>query len=299
MTAEPLYATPRTRRPTLGVDAAEVAALLGIELDDWQRLVLDVGLEVDDAGLPAFRDVVVTLPRQQGKSTLVLAYAIHTLLTSQDELVLFGAQQRQDARTRLVEEWWPLLQRSELGGEFTLSRGAGFECLTARSSGSRLRLLSTTEQTSGHGSSPSLVLLDEVWAMREFVSEAIRPATIAKAGSQIVACSTAGTLSSTWWRSQVDAGRIAVATRDPSTAYFEWSVPESADTGDLETWASCMPALGTRIPVAVVEGEFRRLPEHEFRRSFLNQWTGGGEAWSWLSEDDWKASATEAGFSVA
>ena len=179
--------------------------MLGIELDGWQRLVLDVGLELVD-GVPAFHDVVVTTPRQQGKSVVVFVIAVYALLSLQDELILYGAQQRQDARTRLVEEWWPQLQRSELAGQFELSRGAGFECLTATRTGSRLRLLSTTEQTSGHGSSPTLVLLDETWAMREHVSEAIRPATIAKPGSQIWAISTAGTSASTWWRSQVDVG---------------------------------------------------------------------------------------------
>jgi phage terminase large subunit-like protein len=242
---------------------------------------------------------VASLPRQQGKSTVLFVYAIYALLTLKGELLLFGAQQRQDARTRLVEEWAPVLQRSELAGEFRLSRGAGFEQLSAVRSGSRLRLLSTTEATSGHGSSPSLVLLDEVWAMSSTVSEAIRPATIAKPGAQIVACSTAGVPSSTWWRGQVDAGRVAVTTGDPTTAYFEWSAPMEADVADPETWARCMPALGSRIPVEVVEGELRRMPEHEFRRAFCNQWTSGAESWSWLSEDDWKASAVDGGFRVA
>ena len=83
------------------VDAAEVAKLLGIELDDWQRTVLDVALEVDGSGFPVHRDVVVSLPRQQGKSTVLFVYAIFSLLRLEGGLVLFGAQQRQDARTRL------------------------------------------------------------------------------------------------------------------------------------------------------------------------------------------------------
>ena len=131
------------------------------------------------------------------------------------------------------------------------------------------------------------------------VAEAVRPATIAVPGAQIVAASTAGVPSSTWWRSQVDAGRVAVTTGDPSTAYFEFGAPPEADHADPGTWAACMPALGSRIPVEVVEGELRRMPEHEFRRAFLNQWTSGAESWSWLSEDDWKAARVETGFRVA
>src|SRR5687768_10027625 len=128
MTAEPLFATRRSARETLGGDAAKVAVMLGIELDGWQRRVLDVGLELVD-GVPGFRDVTVTTPRQQGKSVLMFVLSVYGLLSLDRELILYGAQQRQDARTRLVEEWWPAIQRSELADRFELARGAGFECL--------------------------------------------------------------------------------------------------------------------------------------------------------------------------
>ena len=47
----------------------------------WQQLVADVGTELveDESGrlVPAWREVVVTVPRQSGKTTLVLGFDVH------------------------------------------------------------------------------------------------------------------------------------------------------------------------------------------------------------------------------
>ena len=39
----------------------------------WQRQVADVALELDDAGRFAYPLVVITVPRQSGKTTLLRA----------------------------------------------------------------------------------------------------------------------------------------------------------------------------------------------------------------------------------
>jgi phage terminase large subunit-like protein len=52
-----------------------VARRIGLELLPWQRLVLSVAME-QVRGRPAYRDVLVSVPRQSGKSTLVLALIV-------------------------------------------------------------------------------------------------------------------------------------------------------------------------------------------------------------------------------
>src|SRR6266508_5204234 len=66
----PLYATPRDpTRKTLGGAVAKVAKALGTPLMPWQRLVADVAMEVDPrTGRLVYGEVVVTTPRQQGKT---------------------------------------------------------------------------------------------------------------------------------------------------------------------------------------------------------------------------------------
>ena len=67
------FATPRTpERRTHGGQVAELAKALGIPLMPWQRQVFDVALEVDEDNRYVYREVVVTVPRQSGKSTALM-----------------------------------------------------------------------------------------------------------------------------------------------------------------------------------------------------------------------------------
>src|SRR4051794_29795491 len=151
MSAAPLHATQRSAGcPTAALDAFEIAAALGIELLPWQRLVLDVALEQADDRL-AWRNVVVSTPRQQGKSTLMFVLILWRLLSMPDQTILFGAQSRMAARGRLFDGWWPRLARSRFADDLTISKGAGFEAVRCVN-GSILRLLSS-EEASGHGES--------------------------------------------------------------------------------------------------------------------------------------------------
>jgi hypothetical protein len=70
----------------------------------WQRLVLSVALE--RAGRrPAYRDVLVSVPRQSGKSSMALALMVWRLLLAPDQLVLYSAQNRAAARRKLLHTW--------------------------------------------------------------------------------------------------------------------------------------------------------------------------------------------------
>jgi len=76
----PRWATQRTPgRLTLGGAASAAAIAIRQPLMPWQQLVADVGLEyeiVDGIVVPFYREVVVTVPRQNGKTTLVLVFEV-------------------------------------------------------------------------------------------------------------------------------------------------------------------------------------------------------------------------------
>ena len=55
--------------------------MLGTPLMPWQQRVADTALEVDPGtGRLAYREVTLTVPRQSGKTTLILALAVHRAL---------------------------------------------------------------------------------------------------------------------------------------------------------------------------------------------------------------------------
>jgi phage terminase large subunit-like protein len=266
----------------------ETQRALGWDAMPWQALVSRVALE-HDAGLMVYKDVDVSCPRQQGKSSLILSIMLHRMLSSPGQWVVYGAQSRLAARRRMISVWWPRIRRSPLGGLFELSKGTGAEALTA-SNGSMLTLLSTDE-AAAHGDVVDLGILDECWSLDAAAEQAIRPAMLTKPNSQMLRCSTAGTAKSVYWRSRIDAGRTAAELGvAEGTAFLEWSADPEADPTDPATWRATMPALGYTITEATVAKDLAAMSPAQFKRSHLNLWPDeSDEGWAVISRDAWMA----------
>jgi phage terminase large subunit-like protein len=284
----PRHSTPVTDRPSFGAAVVEAQRALGWEAMLWQRLVAWVALE-HDGGRLVYKDVDVSCPRQQGKSSLVLSIMLQRMLSSPGQWVVYGAQSRLAARRRLISVWWPRIKRSPLGGLFELSKGTGSESLTA-ANGSMLTLLSTDE-AAAHGDVVDLGVLDEVWSLDEAAEQAIRPAMLTKPNAQILRCSTAGTAKSVYWRNRVDAGRAAAELGvAEGTALLEWAASPDDDPTAPATWRSTMPALGFTITEETVAKDLGSMSLAQFKRSHLNLWPDeSDEGWAVISRESWMA----------
>jgi hypothetical protein len=260
-----------------------------LPLMPWQRLVADVGGELDpDTGLPAYREVIVTVPRQSGKTTLVLGWEIQRAHGwGSAQRIVYSAQTGNDARKKLIEDQVPILEprRHRLGIRRIL-RGMGNEAVEF-ANGSRITLLASTAD-SGHGKTIDLGVKDELFAdFDDRRDQAMIPAMATRAAGQVLTASTMGTDESVPLNRAVDRGRLAVAEGVRSgIAYFEWSADADEDPDDPETWRRCMPALGRTITERVVVHARATLTDGEFRRAFLNQQTKAedrvipGTAWN-------------------
>lgn len=267
---------------------ASVAGRLGVELLPWQRLVADVALEHTDGRL-AYRDVVITVPRQSGKTTLIIAVMVWRMLAAPGQRIAYMAQTRLAARGKLFDAWWPLVHRSPVASLFSLTRATGAESLRA-ANGSILSILSADE-AAGHGETLDLAVLDEAWALDAAAEQAVRPAMVTKRNAQLWVLSTAGTERSVFWRQKVDAGRTAASTGLDGAAFFEWSAAPEADPGDPDVWCSCMPALGFTVDEATIHADLAAMPPAEFKRAYLNQWPDEADSgWAVIPRDVWKAS---------
>ena len=279
----------RPERQSRGNELARVAAMLGTPLMPWQRHVADVGLELTDEGVPAYREVIVTIPRQEGKTTLVLAWQCHrALLWGRPQRVAYTAQTGWDARKKLIEDQAPMLMASGLAPTVArVLRGVGNEAVIFKS-GSRIDVLASSA-SAGHGRTLDLGVIDEAFSDADDRREqAILPAMATRADGQLLLTSTMGTDESLYLNRKVDAGRDAVAEdRDSGIAYFEWSAPAELPIDDPATWRTCMPALGYTITEPVVAHALQAMGEDEFRRAFLNQRTGAEERV--ISQVAWQA----------
>lgn len=294
------YATRRSHgRRSYGDAVVRVAEALGYELLPWQRQVASTALEVDpDTGLLAYRTVIVTVPRQSGKTTLLLAVAAHRALAFQTlsgpQSILYTAQTGLDARTKFVDDWLPVLDRSPLAGQYTKRLTNGQEQVRWRN-GSRLGIAAPTN-TAVHGRTLDLGFVDEAFSqVDDRLEQAFGPAMITRQQPQLWVVSTAGTDESTYLNSKVELGREMVECGITSdVAYFEFSADPDTDPGDVRTWISCMPALkhegnpnGT-APVEAVAAQYASMPLPEFRRAYLNL-RDSRRSGSVISPADWQA----------
>lgn len=253
----------------------------------WQRMVADVALELLPDGLPAYRDVIVTVPRQQGKTTLVLAVMLHRALmwpSSGRQRIFYSAQTGKDAKQKLLDDYVPVIQASPLA-QFLDSRRAnggirresGGEGIDFRG-GNRIDCTAGTIE-SGHGKTAQLAVMDEAFKDTDDRREqAMIPAMMTVQDAQQWTISTAGWAASTFLKRKVDTGRGAVADGlDEGICYFEWSSGDDEEIADPATWWGCMPALGYTVTESIIRKTLLTWKEgpEEFMRAFLNRWTTG------------------------
>ena len=248
----------------------------------WQQMVLDVGLELDPtSGLPAYREIICTLMRQNGKSSLTAGVMAHraTLWQPQPQRVAYSAQDGSAARKKLIEDVAAGWQRSPVVGRLIdkVLRGVGYEGVIF-ATGSRIDVIGSSE-SAGHGRTLDLAIIDESFADSDFRREsAISPAMATRRDAQVWNVSTAGTDASVFLRRKIDAGRSAVAANTGGgVAFFEWSVGTDEDVDDPATWWRNMPALGWTIGEDTVRHARASMSDGEFRRGFCNQWTVASE----------------------
>lgn len=274
----PRYSTPRDPAArTDGPAVGAVAAALGTPLMPWQQLVADVALERDPADPRRWRYplVVVTVPRQAGKTTLVAAVAVHRAISRGTGRVFMTAQKGKDARARWRDVRDRLLASPIAAHLPPALNGAGTEALRFPGGAAVLPFAPTRDAL--HGETPPLVIIDEAWsfdaARGEDLMQAIRPAQITLPDRQLWILSTAGTSESTFLRDLVDNGRAAVGDPSSGVAFFEWSPhDDDADAYDPSTW-SFHPALGHTIAVGDLAHEAENTTRGNFERAYLNRWT--------------------------
>lgn len=247
----------------------------------WQKLVSDVGGELVEnaAGLliPAFRAVVVTVPRQSGKTTLILGWEVQRAtgwLHLGPQRIVYSAQTGNDARKKLIEDQVPLLE-PKVGtlGIRQILKGMGNEAIVWRN-GSRLGLMNSGEDA-GHGKTVDLGVKDEFFAdVDDRRDQALGPSMITREAAQTLTSSTMGTDASIPLNQLVARGRAAVeAGERQGIAYFEWSADPDDDPDDPRVWWACMPALGiTMTEEAVRHERFVTFGDavDEFKRAYLN-----------------------------
>jgi hypothetical protein len=269
--AAPLYATRRDlSRRTEGPRIGLLAEALGTPYMPWQQYTADVGTELLPDGRYAYPIVVLSVPRQAGKTTELRTIGTDRGLANPNTGVFYTAQTGKDAR----ERWRDLvtaITSSPLAPLATVRSAAGSERVVWPN-GSMFRCFSPVA-TSLHGYTPPLVMLDEAFAHDQQTGDdlmgAIGPAQITIPNRQLWIVSTKGTARSAFLNQWLETARAGT----PGVAIFEWAAGPDVDVYDPQTWPDFHPALGFTITPEDIAAEARRLPRAEFERAYGNRST--------------------------
>lgn len=270
--------------------------MLGKPLMEWQQYVADVLLEIDpDTGELVYNEWILTVPRQSGKTTLLLAKNSHRCMATSffgpNQQIAYAAQTQRKATEKFEKDYALTIRqaaRSHTAFKQVKVRTGNQKVDIRYSNGSTWAVESGTEK-SGHGSTLDAADVDEAFSQPDNrLEQAFTPAMVTRANRQLGAVSTAGWIdASPYLWAKVQVGRQVVRENGRTgTAYFEWSAPENADPGDETVWLACMPALHRpecardckrhTIRIEVIRAEYTKAVREnklsDFCRAYLNQW---------------------------
>lgn len=298
MSAPATYATARRpERRTIGGRIARTSKLLGKSPMPWQSQVYDVAGELLDDGSLAYEIVIVTVPRQSGKTTLVGPVQIDRAMHEPGARCFYTAQSGKDARKRF-EDLANLITGSPLAA-FTKFRWSAGDMGATFHNRASINVFAPTLDAL-HGETPPLVVFDEFWKYDELLGDALLegaviPAQMTLSGRrQVWLISTAGTALSTFMRKWVERGRRAVETGGrewPNVAYFEWSMPDGADPYDPEVIAGFHPAVGYTVTVDELLALAATVSRADWLRAFCNVWLEAGNPL--IDAEDWRRLARD------
>lgn len=287
-------------RRSEGARAARVAAMLGTPLLPWQRYVLDVATEIDpDTGSYYYNRVVISTPRQCGKSALVDVDDTYSASLGMNRRIVYAAQTGKDSEDHFKEYRERILHSrlSQVIDRFRLSNG-NMSCRFIN--GSTISPMAMTK-VAGHGKQLDKMTIDEAFSLTKEQGDTILDSIVPTmntrlkrtgVNAQLWITSTEGTSESTFFNGILDD--LREGDDHPRTCWFDFGVPFDSDPEDLNNIMAWHPAAGLLwykpqlVDFSASFGDNRR----GFARAFGNlRDTGLSERI--ISEDLWEATWCE------
>lgn len=252
---EPRHHTLRSDRPTKGGGLAVIAEAKRAPLMPWQQRAADVALEVDpETGLYYYSTVVVSVPRQAGKTKLESDLADHRCITLPRARVWLTMQNGKTADEWMREEHFTNLAAAGIFGvpgsaacKYRLSKRAGSVGVKWPALGSTFTTF-PPNRDGLHSKQGDLIFVDEAWAhdteRGAELRQAIRPTMNTRPGAQLWIVSTEGDDTSTYLEDYIALGQDSIGRDDSRVCFIDYGIDPDADPDDLDVIAAAHPAYG-------------------------------------------------------
>ena len=241
--------------------------MAGLDLDEWQQMLLLESLQQNDAGLWSAFEVALLVPRQNGKGSWLEARQLAGLFLNGEQLAVHTAHEFKTCFEHFLRIVSLIENTPDLDARVQrIRRGAGEQSIELRS-GERLRFLARTSG-SGRGMSGDTVYLDEAFALTPQIMGALLPTLSAVPNPQLVYTSSHPSFSQRVLWELVQRGRSG---ESPRLLYADWGNPVGTQAHDRDAWYRANPALGIRIDeeFVIAEMEAMRAFPDEFLRERL------------------------------
>jgi phage terminase large subunit-like protein len=266
----------------------------GLQLDEWQEWLLRHLLERfpdghPNAGQLRYRQAVVSMGRQNGKSLLAAIIGVYGMLMHQRSgaSVMSLASSIDQARIIYNRVLFVIQSNQFLSKRFkkaSESRGI----VTADGTGRYD--VKPAKEGALQGIPISLCLFDELHLAKKGMWSAAVLGTAQREDGIVIGITTAGDQNSETLLDLYKTGQAASAG-DPELerfGYFCWEAPQHAKVEDPDALRAANPSISAgRLSLDNVLSDLKTIPEHEARRYRLNQFITG-TASSWIPSDTFR-----------
>jgi hypothetical protein len=262
-----------------------------IKLDPWQAWLLKAVLEryPDDhsdpekAGRLRYRQVVISMGRQNGKSTLTQALSLYGLLMHETGPSVIGVASSVDqARIVYNRTLYTVNNNPWLKKRFskaTEHRGLHLN------NGAGTYMIKAAKESALQGIPVSLGIVDELHLLQKGLYSSLTLGTSTKKDGIVIGITTAGDDNSEMLKELYATGDKAVRG-DPDLerfGFFCWEAPADCELDSPDAIFAANPAVECgRIPLARVISDLKSIPELEARRYRLNQFIEATMVPAWL-----------------
>ena len=280
------------------ISLAEKAITLADEymhpLLGWQKLTLRRWLALDEDGKYANKECGLSLPRQGGKSELLIVRIIAGMVFNGDTIIytaqsLATTNEIKRRVARFFYEGKPEI-RNMLTDEFD-KKPKSLDYLELRNGGRCV--FNTRTRSGGLGFTSDVLLVDEAAEYSDAQQEALVPTLSAGKNQnhqQIMATMppTTGSVGTVFIRTR----EKVLAGKAPKFCWQEWGVESLTDPNDKDAWYQANPSLGYFLMESAVEAESKTMSIDSFNKQRLG-WYQGQDSQRAITDEQWNKLAID------
>jgi phage terminase large subunit-like protein len=256
-------------------------------LDDWQADLIDRVLErypdnhpdPNKAGRLRYRQVLISVARQNGKSVFAAIFGLYGLMMHEAGPTVIGLASNADQANIIYRRVkYVIDSHGVLKKRFKTTGTRGITRLDKPG----MYMVKPAKADALQGFATTLCLFDEVHLCDPEMWQAMVKGTTAKDDGLVLGITTAGDDNSALLKDLYKTGRDAASGLEhlERFGFFCWEAPEGADIDDPDAIRAANPAVAAgRVPVERLQEQVRTEPESTALRYTHNRFVSAESAW--------------------